>query len=203
MQMIGIGSIQPWQRAVTGCWCQQTSYAAPPNRQQRVKQRHAHRQHGHTQTGHEGSLGVGGDGQRGQRKAEEQAARIAQKKTGRITVIPQETEAGPHQSQENQHIAGCAAKDQRKTDTGSGNQGNAGGQTIHAINQVEGIHQGHKPDHGGHGIHPRRKSVTKNVLQMDAGCVSGHGQQNLSGQFRDRLKIETVIQQAQQDHARA
>ena len=65
MQMIGIGSIQPWQRAVTGCWCQQTSYAAPPNRQQRVKQRHAHRQHGHTQTGHEGSLGVGGDGQRG------------------------------------------------------------------------------------------------------------------------------------------
>jgi hypothetical protein len=79
----------------------------------------------------------------------EQAAGVAEKHIGGMEVVAQEAEARPREPHEQQHVARRAAEHQRKADAAGRDQRDAGGEPVHAVDQVERIHQRDEPEHGG------------------------------------------------------
>jgi hypothetical protein len=111
-----------------------------------------------------------------------------------MEIVAQESQTRPRQPQEQQHVGRRAAEHQRQADAAGRDQRDARRQAVHAVDQVERVHQRDEPEHRDDRIHPFRKSNTENVLEMDARFVGGGRHDHLPRQFHHRLEVEPVVQ---------
>ena len=98
----------------------------------------------------------------GEQKTEEHAAAIAKEDGGGVEVVSQEGETGSDQTNQYKGIRGHVADQERAGQSEGGNQGQPGGESVHAVDQVEGVDDDDKPGHGQEQIDRGGKVLAQN-----------------------------------------
>ena len=89
--------------------------------------------------------------QRGEGEADEEAAAVAEEDRGRVEVVDEEPEQAPHEGDEHEADEELAEDPGVDEQHQRGHEGDAGGEPVHVVEQVEGVRDAHHPDEGeGH-----------------------------------------------------
>ena len=88
------------------------------------------------------------EGERGEGEADEEAAAVAEEDRGRVEVVDEEPEEAPHEGDEDEADEELAEDPGVHQQHQRGHEGDAGGEPVHVVEQVEGVRDAHHPDDG-------------------------------------------------------
>ena len=176
--------------------------AAPHQRQRAVgdRQREDQQRHAGGQRGR--ALLPTGDRGRRQQKSGEQAAAVAEEDRRRREVEDQEAERGADERGEQHRFRRMAADDQDRAAGRAGERGDAGGEPVDAVDQVEGVGHADQPRRGhrpGDPAERPRPAQQRDALDQQARRHHDRRRGELDQQLRRRSQPAHVVDQADQE----
>lgn len=149
---------------------------AAQDREERIRQRHSENEQ-RNQERHERSLFKAHDRENRQAKAKEQGAGVAHENFRRVEVIEQKADNASQQNGAEQHDRNPAltAHEQCKHENGRGSDaGNAGGQAVQAVDQVNGVRDADNPKYRKRNTDPCHqipRIAERNVKKIDTEAI--------------------------------
>ena len=189
MQVVGVG--RPERAAVLD---------AVQQHERRVEDRH--QQHERREQQRHGGRGLEHALDRDQRQqvAERERAGVAHEHARRMEVVAQEAEARARQRGGEQRRAAAVEREREDRERGGRDRPDAGRQPVHAVDEVEAVHQRDDPEHRHrvlqHSQVERVQQRQRQVVDRRAGGDRDGCCHELAGELRDRVDLEAVVEQA-------
>ena len=128
-----------------------------------------------------------------QKKADQEAARVAQKNGSRIEVEAQKAQEGSSERNGRNGEWNVVLEEGGNQDGGCCEQTNAGGKAVHSIDEVEGICTADQPEYGNRDCAPGWEVVTGDAINLDASPNCGAGSGQLADEFLPWFEAEEII----------
>jgi len=177
----------------------------PRHRERRVQQRDPQHGHGHRHRHQDRRLGGACHRERRQHEPQEVAPGVAEEDLGRVPVVRQEAGSGArqgHREDERLLVPHDRGGDHHRE---RHEEGDPGGQAVHAVDEVEGVGHRHHPEHRDQGsedgpeVHPAGKRQAHHA-DAEAQRPEEHRRGGLDAELGAGAHAAQVIGQPQREH---
>src|SRR6185437_4647510 len=129
-------------------------------------------------------------------KAQKHASGIAEKDCRRMKIVAEETETRTNEAEEYQHVTRHVVDGEDSAQASRRDDGQTGRQAVEAINQIESVNDGQKPQFDQSEINDAREFIAEKRPESSPGQGDKTCSNGLTCEFNQRAKPTDVIDDA-------